>query len=474
MGADASQSQKSAAFARVRMEDMGLQDHLLAQNLVSKEQLRGAMKMLTAMLQRGEPVRLGKVLLDLRLVSQSVLEKVVEKEFAGSAFCSDCGTIYKSSGTGGTGECTTCGPKTPIPVRADDDPKSAPTIVSPPSGGEPPSASTTRSKPDTKRIGPRQFGRYEILSEVARGGMGVVYRAKDKQNGEVVAMKVLLAGEGANEDEMARFEREARAASRLSHPAIVGIREAGSIEGKPFITMEYIDGKSLSRILREEGPLPPKRALEILEEVTEAVDHAHKKGVIHRDLKPGNVLIDKTGHAHLTDFGLAKQVGTESQLTKTGTQLGTPAYMPPEQAAGDIHAIDARSDIYSLGAVLYHMLVGAPPFGGETAMQTMYHVMNTPPDPPRKKNRSIPRDMETICLLCLEKEAEDRYASAEALLEDVKRARSGAPIRGMRKSGGAKLAEMWQEHRTLILVCGVSGTVILGLLSALLWVLTHR
>ncbi|MEK7867703.1 MAG: serine/threonine-protein kinase, partial [Planctomycetota bacterium] len=384
MGAgDAAQSQKqSAAFARVRMEDMGLQDHLLGQNLVSKEQLRGAMKMLTAMLQRGEPVRLGKVLLDLRLVSQNVLEKVVEKEFAGSAFCADCGTIYKSAGTGGTGECPTCGPKTPIPVR-DDDPKSAPTIVSPPSkGGEAPSAATARSKPGTKSIGPRQFGRYEILSEVARGGMGVVYRAKDKQNGEVVAMKVLLAGEGANEEEMARFEREARAASRLSHPAIVGIREAGSIEGKPFITMEYIDGKSLSRVLRDSGPLPPKRALEILEEVTEAVDHAHKKGVIHRDLKPGNVLIDKEGHAHLTDFGLAKQVGTESQLTRTGTQLGTPAYMPPEQAAGDVHAIDARSDIYSLGAVLYHMLVGTPPFSGETAMQTMYHVMNTPPEGP--------------------------------------------------------------------------------------------
>jgi serine/threonine protein kinase len=274
----------------------------------------------------------------------------------------------------------------------------------------------------------RYFGDYELLEEIARGGMGVVFRARQVSLDRVVALKMILAGQLASAADVQRFHTEAKAAANLKHPGIVAIHEIGEHEGQHFFSMDYVAGKSLAALIRE-NPLPAARAARYVQQVAEAIQHAHQHGTLHRDVKPSNVLIDAADQPHVTDFGLAKRLGGDAGLTMTGQLLGTPSYMSPEQAAGRPEQVGPSSDIYSLGAMLYELLTGRPPFRAESVLDTVMQVVNTEPVPPRLLNPKVPRELDTICLKCLEKDVVKRYASAQDLADDLGRYLAGEPIR---------------------------------------------
>ncbi|MGH7137521.1 MAG: protein kinase domain-containing protein, partial [Pirellulales bacterium] len=234
----------------------------------------------------------------------------------------------------------------------------------------------------------RVFGEYELQAEIARGGMGVVFKARQTRLNRTVAVKMILAGELADQDDVRRFLSEAEAAAGLDHPGIVPVYECGQIDGQHFFSMGFVEGQSLAALLAA-GPLPPRKAAELISQVADAVDYAHQRGVIHRDLKPGNILLDQDGHPRVTDFGLAKRVTADSGLTRTGQALGTPSYMPPEQASGKLEAIGRAADVYALGAVLYAALTGRPPFQAATPLDTILQVLEQEPVAPRQLNADV-------------------------------------------------------------------------------------
>jgi serine/threonine protein kinase len=279
----------------------------------------------------------------------------------------------------------------------------------------------------TVALGER-FGEYELLTEIARGGMGVVYRARQTTLDRVVALKMILAGRLANPDEIARFRTEAEAAAKLRHPNIVAVHDVGDCAGQHYFTMEYIEGISLDRKLAQ-GPLACKAAARYVRILARAVFYAHNQGILHRDLKPSNILIDVEDEPHITDFGLAKRLGPEaSGQTRTGAVLGTPSYMSPEQAQGKSDQLGPASDVYSLGAVLYELITGRPPFRAATPLDTVLQVIDHQPVPPRLLNPKIDHDLDTICLKCLEKDPALRYTTAEELGDDLQRYLDGESI----------------------------------------------
>ena len=273
----------------------------------------------------------------------------------------------------------------------------------------------------------RQFASYELLGEISRGSFGVVYKARQAGLDRIVALKVLLDGVHASSEAVERFNREAKSVARLKHPNVVPIYDIGACDGHHYFAMAFIEGYPLSTHILART-LTISDALSIAESIADAIECAHRAGVIHRDIKPSNILIDKNGVPHITDFGLAKQVDLENKYTMSGTTLGTPAYMPPEQARGQLDQIDARSDVYALGTVLYEMLTGVTPFSGRSLLEVVVAVINEPVPPPRHLNPKIHRDVQTIVLKCLEKEREQRYASAADLRDDLRRFRSGEAI----------------------------------------------
>ena len=276
----------------------------------------------------------------------------------------------------------------------------------------------------------RYIGEYEILEEIARGGMGIVFKARQQKLKRVVALKMILSGQLANAGDVERFHREARAAGQLNHRNIVAIHEIGQHDGDHYFTMDYIEGHSLADEIRDES-LPSRRAAELVMKVAEAVEFAHQRSTLHRDLKPANILIDAERQPHITDFGLAKVVGddeTRSDLTASGQILGTPSYMAPEQAAGKHSHVGPASDTYSLGAVLYACLTGRAPFVADSLVDTILQVIKKEPVAPRELNPSVPKDLNTICLKCLNKEPHRRYGTAQALADDLKRFLDGRPV----------------------------------------------
>jgi serine/threonine protein kinase len=272
---------------------------------------------------------------------------------------------------------------------------------------------------------PCRFGDYDLLEKIAHGGMGVVFKARQRSLNRIVALKMISAGEFAGPQEIERFYVEAEAAARLDHAGIVPVYDVGFHQGRHYYSMAFVDGKSLAERIHD-GPLPPRQAAMVVQQLATATQVAHDQGIIHRDLKPGNVLMDEREQPRITDFGLAKRVAGGSGLTMTGVVLGTPSYMPPEQAAG--RPANESADIYALGGILYATLTGSPPFEGSTQLDTILQVLHDEPVPPRKRNRRIPRDLEAICLKCLEKKASDRYQSAAELATDLGRFLAGEPI----------------------------------------------
>src|SRR5947209_20361330 len=261
-----------------------------------------------------------------------------------------------------------------------------------------------------------ELGDYELLEEVGRGGQGVVYRAHQKSLNRTVALKVIGLGQWATKTHLKRFRLEAEAAASLEHPGIVPIHEVGEREGTCYFSMGFIEGDQLDAVVRRE-PMSVRRAAELIAKVARTVHYAHEHHILHRDIKPGNILLDQEGEPHLTDFGLARLVEIESTVTRTTEALGTPSYMAPEQARGENAALTRAADIYSLGAVFYHLLTNRPPFLGATAYETVRLLLETEPQQPRLLNPKVDRDLSTICLKFLEKDPHWRFASADAHAE---------------------------------------------------------
>jgi len=347
-------------------------------------------------------------------------------------------------------------------VALDSEPASKPVAKGPP--GEP-AATITISPEAFVRV--RYFGDYELLEEIARGGMGVVWKARQSSLNRTVAVKMILAGKLAGEAEVQRFHREAEAAANLQHPNTVAIHEVGEHDGQHYYSMDYVEGRDLGALVRESGPLPPARAAECLKTIAEAVHFAHQRGTLHRDLKPQNVLMDAAGVPRITDFGLAKFIERDDSLTQTGAAMGSPSYMPPEQAAGHLDQVGPHSDVYSLGAILYELLTGHPPFRAETAVATMRLVMESDPVPPRKLNLDVPLDLETICVKCLEKNPVRRYPSANALAEELGRFLKHEPIQAVPVSAIRK-AESWlRRHPWTLMAAG--SLMVMVLAGVLYW-----
>jgi len=310
----------------------------------------------------------------------------------------------------------------------------------------------------------RYFGDYELLEEIARGGMGVVYKARQKSLNRVVAVKMILAGKLAGSSDVDRFYAEAQAAASLQHPNIVAIHEVGEHDGQHYFSMDFIEGTSLAALVRE-NPLPARKAARYVEQIARAIEYAHQKGTIHRDIKPSNVLIDAADEPRVTDFGLAKRIEGDSALTGTGQVLGTPSYMPPEQAGGQRGEVGPASDVYSLGAVLYESLVGRPPFRAETPLDTLLQVLEVEPVSPRLLNPKLPKDLETITLKCLQKAPRARYPTAAALADDLRRFLHDEPILAQPPSL-ADRAVRWVRKQRKSAVAAVAGSVVSVLVVA--------
>lgn len=266
----------------------------------------------------------------------------------------------------------------------------------------------------------KQLGDYRIQEVLGRGGMGVVYLAEQISMSRKVALKMIRSGCLASESDIQRFYIEAQAAGRLKHPSIVQVYQVGEIEGHHFFSMEYIEGKCLSRVCKSQE-LSSDQIASLMKEISDAVDFAHQHGVLHRDLKPSNIIIDNDHRPRILDFGLAKDMGADGDLTSSGSAVGTPSYMPPEQAQARRDEITCRSDVYSLGAILYELITGTPPFRGDSLLQTLTLVIHDDPRPPRDANPRCPPDLEAICLKCLQKSPLKRYETANVLSEDLGR-----------------------------------------------------
>src|SRR5437763_2135704 len=311
-----------------------------------------------------------------------------------------------------------------------------------------------------------ELGDYELLEEVGRGGQGVVFRARQKSLNRIVALKVINLGQWASKVHLKRFRLEAEAAARLEHPGIFPIHEVVERDGSCYFSMKFVEGGQLDEVVRR-TPMSIRQAVELIAKVARTVHYAHEHRILHRDIKPGNILLDANGEPHLTDFGLARLVESESTVTRTLEVLGTPSYMAPEQALGENAAVSKATDIYGLGAVLYKLLTGQPPFAGGTTYETIKLLLDTEPRQPRLLNPKIDRDLSTICLKCLEKDPKRRYSSALALAEDLERWLKHEPIQARHTGIFARGAKWVRRNPTSALL----AASLVALAAAAAWII---
>ncbi len=352
--------------------------------------------------------------------------------------CQRCGSVEASSSDGFCKDC-----------RPVDAPTLAPTLAPPTEASSPGAPSAANRFTPAAISMPAQFGGYELQEEIARGGMGVVYKARHVQLNRVSALKMILSGRFSSRDELQRFHIEAEAAAGLDHPNIVPVYEIGEVEGQAYFAMKFVEGGSLANHLQRIRQ-QPKAAVKLLVKVARAVYHAHQRGVLHRDLKPGNILLDKDDEPLITDLGLAEHTAGDSDLTNTGAVVGTPGYMSPEQATGG--SITTAADVYALGAILYELLVGEPPFRSDTAIATVMQVINESPTPPSEKLAGVDRDLEAICMKCLERQPEDRYSTALELTNDLEAWLAGEPISVKSPSMVARMSRWFRNNRMLVYI----------------------
>jgi eukaryotic-like serine/threonine-protein kinase len=332
----------------------------------------------------------------------------------------------------------------------------------------PPRARLTPSPPaHLPASGPQRLGGYEVMETLGRGGMGVVYKVFQPSLKRVVALKMIL-DTNADIQSLSRFRTEAEAVAQLQHPNIVQIHEIGDHEGKPFLSLEYVEGGTLARRISRSLPMPLEAA-QLVETLARAMHFAHERGIIHRDLKPSNVLLTKEGMPKISDFGLAKRTHRDpdsaaAAMTQTGEVLGTPSYMAPEQAGGLIRQIGPATDIYALGVILYEMLTGSPPFAAGSAVQVLHRVLYEEPVAPRQLQPRVPRDLETICLTCMEKNPARRYASAQALADDLRAFLAGDPIRARPPTSWEHVGRWARRKPTIAVLVAVAGVAVVGAL----------
>src|SRR5213595_767376 len=361
--------------------------------------------------------------------------------------CRKCGAKIFSNAPEGL--CPRCVLKTALAMPSE----ASVAGVSDPGGVDKLSRGAVTAGPDGKKAARAaemlgELGDYELLEEIGRGGQGVVFRARQKSLNRTVAVKVISLGQWASKTHLKRFRLEAEAAASLDHPCIVPIYEIGERDGSCYFSMGLVEGGQLDAVAKRE-PIPIRHAAELIAKLARAVHYAHEHGILHRDIKPGNILLDAKGEPHLTDFGLARLVETESTVTRTMEVLGTPSYMAPEQAVGNNARVTSATDVYGLGAVLYQLLTGHPPFAGGTTFETVRLVLDTEPRQPRLLNPKVDRDLSTICLKCLEKDPKRRYSSAFALAEDLERWLKHEPIQA-RRIGILSRSKKWIRRNPTI------------------------
>jgi serine/threonine-protein kinase len=318
-----------------------------------------------------------------------------------------------------------------------------------------------------------QIAGYEVEGVLGQGGMGVVYKARHVKLDRAVAVKMLLAGTYAGPQELARFLGEAKAVAGLRHANIVQVHDVGEVDGRPFFTMEFLEGGNLAQRIAGQ-PQPGRQASETVAALAEAIQVAHRSGIIHRDLKPANILLTADGTPKISDFGLARRVQTDEHLTFSGARIGTPSYMAPEQALGRPGLIGPAVDVYSLGAVLYEMITGRPPFRAETARETERQLLTEEPVPPRRLNPAVPRDLETICLKCLQKNPQRRFESAGALAADLRRFQRGEVIAARPASLVERGGRWVRRHPTLVAALSFGLLVMLAALGGALWLIAEH
>src|SRR5436305_4760068 len=374
--------------------------------------------------------------------------------------CRKCGAEIFADAPEGL--CTACLFETGLNLLTDD----------PLAGLDEPGADAARPLPRVKQKSDRaktfgDFGDYELLDVIGRGGQGVVYHARQKSLNRIVALKVIGLGHWATEAHLKRFRLEAEAAAKLEHPGIVPIHEVGERDGSCYFSMKFVEGRQLDEVVKQ-TPMSIRQAAELIAKVARTVHYAHEHGILHRDIKPGNILLDQKGEPHLTDFGLARLVESESTVTRTLEVLGTPSYMAPEQAVGNNAAISSVTDVYGLGAVFYQLLTGQPPFAGGTTYETIKLLLDTEPRQPRLLNPKIDRDLSTICLKCLEKHPERRYSSALALAEDLECWLKHEPIQA-RRTGLFARGKKWVQRNPSSALLAASLVALAAAAGWIIW-----
>src|SRR5688572_20893618 len=451
---DLLQEQKRLLEARAGETAERREDHLFGQILIKRgaatpEQIHQALRLQAERAENGEiPVpRLGQILMEMGLSPPPAVQEVLRQQTKVLFGCPGCGLRYNIKEVDGSKRyrCRKCGTILVTLPSAGDQRADASAYGLHMEVAEalPPEIAQADLDPANR------FDKYVLLEVLGRGGTGTVFRAYQKDLRRVVALKILR---GCEEETVQRFAREAQTAARLKHPGIVSVYETGRVEGVWYMAMEYVEGVSLDRVEK----LTPRRTAALLRDVAFSLHHAHENGVLHRDVKPQNILVDKAGKAFVTDFGLARELEGGKSLTMTGMVVGTPAYMSPEQARGD-RGLDGRSDVAGLGAVLYEMLAGRLPYHGLTAVDTAMAVINQDPVAPRRLVPAVPADLEAICLKAMEKDRERRYASARELGEDLQRFSEGEPVRAVPPSLVTRTLGRFRRHRLKAAAAGAGA-----------------